>query len=441
MHQAIEHSSNCERFASKRCVRLAIGWLSCISLAALTACGGGGGSGPTASSPPDPTPAPSPTSVTLAGDGNGLWSGDAGGDAGGGDGAGAAGDGEFVKVSITFPNAVTSTGTLTWTVVRSQYGLTGTTGTLSIQKDKSGQGGYKVVAVNGVPSVSSSQANFYVATNGQISGSLPLMINGGRKDTLFTFAQLLKSTGSSTDFSEYAGQYGFGFIAVDTGTGFNPIVSSGVFQLKADGTGRICDQSFVYSDSCTNGLDVVATYEDPAARNLLRFRQAAKQSHAIANGWATGADVLAVMHKFGSSGMSFTGDFVTTGPNANRTGAQFGSRVGSAPLNPTALVGAWNSVIVVPYYGIYTTYFAISNSNGTVRSRYGISPTNCGATTSTLVANPLMNGSLVSYTPGSSDSYVIQLDSDVAAYVVPGEEIGFARRYSTKPTDAPCQPG
>ena len=99
-------------------------------VSALTACGGGG-SGTATTTPTPTTPASSALALgladtftgTLLGGGTGLWSGDVGADGGSADGGGAAGDGEFVKVSMKFPSATSAAGTLTWTVLRSQFGI------------------------------------------------------------------------------------------------------------------------------------------------------------------------------------------------------------------------------------------------------------------------------------------------------------------------------
>ncbi len=419
----------------------------------LTACGGGGSGTATAPAATTPTP-PASTALalgladtftgTLLGGGTGLWSGDVGADGGSADGGGAAGDGEFVKVSMKFPSATSAAGTLTWTVLRSQFGIANSTGTLNIQRDTTGVGGYKVVGVNGVATaVRATQGNFFVSTSGQLNGTLPLAVGtgGAVKDSIFNGIRFNDAKSTSTDMSEFAGQYGFGILAAAVSTGANPDVSGGIFNLNANGTGRICE-GFVYSATCANGLDIVATFDDPASRNLIRMVAAASQSQPITGGAANGVNGLFVPRKFGTSGVSMTGDIVFTSASLpNRTGAVYASRVGSSAINAASLVGAWSATSRNILSNSSTSNLAAVNFvGGVLKAGSRATATTCGSSSSTLTPGPL--NSVVTITGGGNTSsrYLVQLDADLAVFVAPGEELGLLRRYSTNPLAAPCQP-
>ncbi len=423
----------------------------------LTACGGGG-SGTAATAPAAPVTPTVPTTTALAlalndtftgvlqGSGTGLWSGDIGADGGSADGGGAAGDGEFVKVSMKFPSAASANGTLTWTVLRSQFGIANSTGTLNIQRDTSGVGGYKVVGVNGVATaVRATQGNFFVSTSGQLTGTLPLAVGAGGsvKDSLFNGIRFNDAKSTSTDMSEFAGQYGFGILTAAVGTGANPDVSGGIFNLNANGTGRICE-GFVYSATCANGVDIVATFDDPTSRNLIRMVTATTQSQPIANFAASGVNGLLVPRKFGTSGVSMTGDFVLTiasVPARTATGAAYASRVGSSPINRADLVGAYSVTGRNILSNSSTSNLAAVNFvGGVLKAGSRANGTTCGSSGSTLTPGPL--NSVVTITGGGSTTsrYLIQLDADLAVFIAPGEELALLRRYSTNPLAAPCQP-
>ena len=439
-------------FCPAFCSRFIACSLLCGSMMIVTACGGGGSS---TAAPPPVANVPlalnlsdSFTAGVLTGDGSGLWSGSSGGDGGAGDGGGAAGDGEFVKVKMRFPYAGQPNGTLTWTVLRSQYGITGSTGNLTIQADASGAGGYKVTAVNGsAAAVSAGQGNFFVSKSGQLSGMLPLPIKGGQNN-LFNGVRFKDGTSSATDMSEIAGTYVWGATGSDLTTGANPDITGGSLKINADGSGRSCSGVFAWSANCTNGLDLLATFDDPASRNLIRVKAAATQSQPIAAGGATAIDMLAVARKFGNNGVSLTADFVVTRTGTtSRTGAMYASRQGSAPSNPADFTGAWNYTgrSIQNPLPTGSAYFAIANVSGVIKANGGLNAATCMppdkiVTFSAGPVNGVVTGTRPVPFPGEGPSYAIQLDTDMTAIVTPASELGLARRYSVDPTKAPCQP-
>jgi len=417
----------------------------------LSACGGGG-SGTAATTPAPTTPASSSLALGLAdtftgvllGGGTGLWSGDVGADGGSADGGGAAGDGEFVKVSMKFPSATSSAGTLTWTVLRSQFGITSSTGILNIQRDTSGAGGYKVVGVNGVATaVRATQGNFFVSTSGQLTGTLPLAVGtgGAVKDTLFNGIRFNDAKSTATDMSEFAGQYGFASLTANAGTGAAPEVSGGIFNLNTNGTGRICD-GFVYSATCANGLDFVATFDDPASRNLIRFVSAATQSQPITATAMSGVNGLFVPRKFGTAGVSMTGDVVLTSASLpSRTGAVYTSRVGSSAISSASMVGAWSFTgRNILTNSSSSNLAAVNLVGGLLKANSRSTATSCGSSSSTLTPGPINSAVTITGGGSSATRYLVQLDADLAVFAAPGEELGLLRRYSTNPLAAPCQP-
>jgi hypothetical protein len=443
-----------------------------VVLATLAACGGGssGGAGDVTATPA-PAPAPTPTPTTpdaialeatdgflftgsLLGDGAGAWSGGDGGDGGSGDGGGGAGDGEFVKVSMKFPFTGQPTGTLTWKVLRSQYGITGNTGTLSIEKDVATKGGYKITAFNGnAAAVRATQSNFFVSSSGQLSGTLPLPIGAGGavKDALFSGIRFLDAKSKATDMSEVAGLYAAAAINAEVGTGAKPAVGFQIFKLNANGTGRACSyQTGTYSDTCTDGLDFVATFVDAANRHVIRFKEATTQSQPIAAGRATSIDMLAVVRKFGTDGASFTGDVVTSAAGrVSRTGAFYASRIGATPRSLASMVGAWN------YTGrdlnssvSSSTQVAINFVNGDLKVTGSASGGGCQASASTITPSPLNVVLNVSVNVLDNDpqatKVMIPMDTDLAVFITTNSNrnnsVGMLRRYSTDPTKAPCQP-
>ena len=426
--------------------RYGVSALIAAMVAGLVACGGGGGGSSTLTSSILNLKLSDPFTAVLIGDGTGLWVDNSGGGGdGGGDGGGGAGDGEFVKVSMLFPNTSRPTGTLTWTILRSQYGKTNATGTLTIQKDASAVGGYKVTEVNGVPSSLATQGNFFVSTSGQLSGTLPLPIGtgGAIKNSLFSGFRFKDIASAPTDMSDYAGQYGFGIIDSNlSGAPFTE-VDGGQFTLNADGSGRICPQTFIYSTTCANGINVKATFDDPSSRNLVHIKETATQG-TFASGHATGIDMLAVVRKFGSSGVSFSGDAVfMVGGAAAATGAVYGSRLAASPADPTTLIGAWNytytSISNNASLGSASNQVAIANVGGAIKVSAG-TLAGCNASSNTISAGPV-NGVFQSLDGNSNQVFTIQLDTDFLVVVTGGAEIGFARRYSADPANAPCQPG
>jgi hypothetical protein len=410
----------------------------CAASAILMAgCGGGGGGSNTAVVDNSTNPSSAIAlnlndTVTSAfvGTGFGQWTGDGGNDSGGIDAGGAAGDGEFVKVRLSFPAA--GSGTLTWTILRSQYGKEGATGTLQIARETAtDNGGYKVIG--GRP----QQSNIFVSKDGQISGTLPLPIGsaGAVRDVLFNGARFKDATSAS--LADIAGIYGAADISKTiAGPGIGQSgVGISLVKLNADGTGRICPDATVYSDACPNGWPITVAYDDPANKNLLRIRQGAGESKTL--------DMLAVVKSF-AGGLSITGDFVSTYLGETSTGALYASRLSGSALDPLSTVGSWSIALtdVNQGGGNVSAKLAIADIGGTTKSAIQ------GASTcyiSTLVPGPV-NGSLqvntqASGTDPASTGYAILLDTDSAVYVEPGNSLGIMRRFSMDPTSTgQCQP-
>lgn len=423
----------------------------------LVACGGWEGS--------SDGPAPTPEVVTqfaistqdnfaftgaLQGNGSGVWLNEGGGgaDSGDGDAGGAAGDGEFVKVNMRFPGSANQQGKLTWTVVRSQFGLAGQTGQLTIAKDAAGEGGYKVTAVNGVETIRASQSNFFLSASGQLCGSLPLPIgaSGAVRDVLFNGVRFKDGVSTAADLSEFAGTYTFGFLAGDAGTGQNRGAKAGVLKFDASGAGRLCLNTVSWSASCADGLDANVSFNDPKMRNVIRIRTAPSQSLPIAAGTRSELDILAVARKFGMSGVSLSGDYLATAPGlVATTGALYASRQEMGALSPMMAVGAWNYVgSMISSMGVapVSTKLAIADVKGTVQMAASVNgdPSLCAAQASTLGVGTV-NGVIALNNPMlMTHSYMMMLDTDLALVVMPGLEVGLARRYDTNPAVAPCQP-
>ena len=434
-------------------------FVATVAAVMLAACGGGGGGGETAVVTPPPVVTPDPVlppivlnledpfAFILAGT-DGLWNfeggGGGGGGDGGGDGGGGGGDGEFIKVRMKFPTLTIPTGSMTWTVLRSQFGINNNTGVLTIVKDTSGKGGYKVTEVNGsAAAVRPTQDNFFVSTSGQITGSFPLPIGpgGAVKDSLFSGIRFKDGVSAASDLSEYAGTYFFAFVGSPVGGG--PLdIDGGFFRINADGTGRICLDVPAWIATCPIGLDLSAKFDDPTTRNLVRIVEAKVQSLPIAAGTPTKIDMLTIFRKFGTSGVAVTADTVNTlASGAKETYAIFASRLGSAPAVPSSLIGAWNVTarnVNPAFSGSFQA--AIANVGGAIKSLGGTSSTACFQDSSTLTAGPV-DGAFTGRTTGSnSDFYIIPLDVDYVITLSPGQQIAFVRRYSKDPTKAPCQP-
>ena len=424
----------------------------------LSGCGGGGGG--SAVVPPLTTPvaATTTTSVitldltdtftgTFAGNGFGVWGGDGGGDGGGADGGGGAGDGEFVKVKIRFPYTGQPDGTLTWTVLKSQYNIAGSSGVLTIRVDSpagsagtGGKGGYRVVAstVNGVSTpVRPNQANIFLSPHGVITGTLPRPINGG-KDSAFTGFRFANATTAA--ISDYAGQYAFARTLADSGSGANQQIDAGVFNLNADGTGRFCQQ-LSYSATCTNGLDVVASFTD-SNNNVVQIKPASVQSTSFSGSYPVAGSAIAVFRKFGSNSVSFTADlaFVRNDSKAI-TGALYASRItGASAVNLNGVLGSYNATIKKISGGLaFVASIELSSANigGTFKSRVGPGITTCPPS-ETLTAGPV-NGVVTSTsTTNPIPTYAVQLDNDTFVFVQSGFQLGIARRYSNDPNATAC---
>jgi len=439
---------------------------TCAALIALvfTGCGGGssstGGGGTQGATAFDTTPtlslayADSFTATTLRGSGTGSWSGDGSNDSGNSDGAGAAGDGEFVGFQIKFPNATSTTGTITWKVLASQYGIKDQTGTLTITRELTAGGGYKVVN----PSTP-NQANFMVSFSGQISGTFPLTINGVQKDVLFNGVRymdsaLVAATDPSQAFAEIAGIYGFAGLAANAGSGSNADTNGGFLQFNADGSARICPNAKTpaeVSSTCTGGGNVTLAFNDPTKRDVIKLTSADLKFNAYA-----------LVHKFSSTaspnntGVSLTIDYnAINSSGIRRTGAIYASRVPSTAIAAAEAIGAWSLMdvhISNPGNSNATStkkngFIAIKDIAGTVKVRPSTA-TSCGATTLTLTQATGINGALQLNAPASSDiSYLIMMDQDSGVLLQPFSAtfndtgITLVRRYSTDPTVlSTCQP-
>lgn len=429
-----------------------------LSVCTLAACGGGGGGGSSASAPPPTqTPAPAPIALNiddpfttpLTGDGSGLWAFDGGGGGdggdGGGDGGGGGGDGEFVKVKLRLPSVTKPTGTIVWTVLRSQFGINNNTGTLTIQKDLSGNGGYKVTQVNGSASaVRQGQSNFFISATGQITGTLPLPLGTGGAviDSMFSGIRFKDATTAANDLSEYAGNYVFAVYDADVGTGAGQDIGIISLKINADGTGRVCTETYLWSATCP-GLDIIARYDDPTTKYVIRIVESAQQSISIPSNAVSVADIIFVARKNGTTGVSMTGDGVYSRVvGGKRTGIFYGARASAAPAALSSLVGAWsytNRTVGANPSATGTAFFAITSSGGVTKARGGTSATNCLPFTRTLTAGSV-NGMVTTSAAGQDTTQLILLDSDLAVNVSLGAEIGLVRRYSSDPLKAPCQP-
>lgn len=401
-------------------MRAARGALLLCGVIAVASCGGGGGGGGS-------TALQISNSDTFAGvltsTGDGLWN-DAGtgGDSGGADGGGAAGVGEFVDVSIRFPaSSGSGTGTMTWRILRSDYGLAGTSGQASIVKDGSvttaEHGGYKIV---GAPA---NQGNLFVSKTGQISGSIPLTIKGA---TVYTSFTALRYKDSLQTVTNVVGVYSFGILLADPGTGANPDSSYGSFHISTDGTGRICPD-VAYSDACSGGINVTTALDDPSNPRVIKITSSAPDNIV---GYAVARQYNGVVY------MTIDLSLVGTDGKA-RTGVMYAAR-SSGTFDPSSMAGAWSFVGHDLGHGIssFTGRLAVRDfGSGNVQFR----PTDVNGacdTTGMLMSSGFQNGVGLAHQPGQANAQVIPLGEDLAIHVTPtgGSEPGtFAllRRYST----------
>jgi hypothetical protein len=382
-----------------------------------------------------------------------------GGDAGGSaDSGGAAGDGEFIQLSGRFPTGVATTN-LTWTVLRSNYGLStgkpGNTGTLTVQIDPvAANGGYKVTQVNGVASSRVTQANFFVSTAGLISGSLPLPIgtNGATVDALYNAMRLsdLSTPASATDFSAYAGDYMYAQLSSNTDTGASANINTGLLHFNADGTGRACSNSTgivtpANYATCPFGLNFTTSYKAGFNNKVLEF--VSNPNQPASAGYPTFFDALATAKSFTSGGvtsMSMTGDVVATQDGVNRTGAFYAAKITASASVPSLAIGQWNftSREVNPSATNAGTV-TVANIGGTIKINVKAPGVACqgASTTRNMTAGPV-NGSLSLSAPpiGWAAAYAIPMDVDSAIFVVPGSELGIMRRFDPTTTTSPCMP-
>jgi hypothetical protein len=460
----------------RRTVYIVLSAFSFVVSLVLTACGGSGGGSTTA--PVTPNPGNTPTAVTyntgftqpvindnytgaFRGNGRGLG-GDSGGSASSG---GGAGDGEFIQLTGGLP-AGTATTTLTWKVLRSQYGQQDSTGTLTVQVDTNTKGGYMVTAVNGnANAVRATQSNIFVSTTGIVTGTLPLNIGGAVRDTAFTALRFKDATASTTDFSAMAGTYGYGYFTADTGTGANRYADGGWMRVNADGTGRMCDGAVGYSATCANGLDFVSSY-DTVNKSIVHVTQAAVQSQPVSASRYDRLDALLVAKPVainGVTGYTFSGD-VLSWDSRNvalpvRTGIAYASRAYDAAtptpgnvvnLSDANIIGSYN-IAMNSVDAAQSGYFYASFARvGTVVKGRG-SAGNTVANRLTCGINQLVfpaassNGVLAGAgSNGAFTAFFIYTDVDSFVYI-PNDNsgLGVARRMNTDPTITPlanCQP-
>jgi hypothetical protein len=440
---------------------------TCVAAALLSACGGGGGgSSSTTAAPAAGTAVTALAAIattdtysgTLTG-ALGRWGGRGGGaNSGGAASGGGAGDGEFVEINSVFPQDSVSTGTITWKVLRSQYGIGGTTGTLTIMEDTtSTKGGYKVTEVNHVPSaVRATQGNFSVSATGQVTGTLPLAVGAGGavKDVLYSGVRYIDGTSSTAaNFSDYAGTYGVAGISATAGTNASPDIFTGVLKLNSDGSGRYCGDTATYSDTCTNGINVTASYEYPTTPNVVHFKSTATQVPAIAAGSANTVDMYAMVRKFGSGGLnrSISGDYVTTGDSrGNRTGSMFASLLNVTQVdvsNSSPIIGAWDytarNIETTSSGGSYNAPVAINFVGGQLKMNVPYKDGTCTdiGRRRTFSPGPVVGAATLTSAGTYADGYSFFLDDDLAVFVVPSAELGFVRKFSSSASAAgACQP-
>ena len=212
--------------------------LSAGLTALLVSCGGGGGGGGTTTTPAGPTltisEATDTSTAPLLGTDTGQWDGSGGG--GGSDGGGGAGDGEFLQ--FHFQPTGTTTAVFSWTVLKSEYGITGQTGTMSLSADSFG--GYKATGP------AAQQGNIFIAKSGLVTGSVPLKIG---TNTVYMLFNGMRYKDVVTGLALVAGDYFYGASFRQASNGLNPSTEWGTMRINADGTGRICSLA-AYSDTC-----------------------------------------------------------------------------------------------------------------------------------------------------------------------------------------------
>lgn len=262
----------------------------------LASCGGG--SGGTAVAITDTSlgisTATDSSTAPLAGTDTGQWDGTGGG--GGSDGGGGAGDGEFIQFNFN-----PTTLKLNYTVINSQYGIKGQTGTLSLTPDST-NGGYKIA---GSPAV--NQGNIYVSKTGQVTGSLPVVIGAS---TVYMVFNGTRYKDAVTDLTQLAGTYFYGASFRRASNGQSPSTEWGNLRIRTDGTGRICSLA-AYSDTCSNGFEIKVAVDNPATPALVKFTTSDYRSlvgYMLAKKNSSGRGVATVDMSFSDqSGNRFTG--------------------------------------------------------------------------------------------------------------------------------------
>ena len=402
----------------------------------LVSCGGGSGTAAPTDGPLSISTATDTLTTAFAGTGGGYWDG-AGGDGGGGggaDGGGGAGDGEFVQFHIDF-------GTLkfSWTVLRSEYGIAGQTGSLNLVKDLS-NGGYKAIGTG------AEQANIFVSKAGQVTGSIPLVVGGS---TVYMTYNAMRYKDAVTNFNQVAGTYVLVAIIRSVNTGANPETTVGTININNDGTGRFCPESG-YSDTCNNGFPVTVGFDDPANPKLIKVTSS--DAHALIGYGVTRTNDQNVQTAF--LDISFTDNSL-----GRRTGNVAMAKLSTINFNPANFTGAW-------YYAAIDTG-STSRSMGTGQASFNgttYKTLDSGGSTTCNSSNPAFDqgtignastyestftsaGYLFSAFPGGNPSpaIMIPISTDLLAIArsgttTPGDHGNYAllRRYNTNPGVAPC---
>ena len=322
---------------TQRFLSLRLGVVSLLALvfaAMLASCGGGGGTA--ASTPAAPvlenslgiSTATDTSTAALAGNGDGRWDGSGGG--GGSDGGGGAGDGEFVQFNFK-PNG-TATAVFSWTVINSQYGIKGQTGTMNLTADLN-NGGYAVIntvtfANLTVASDPTKQGNLFLSKSGQISGSLPLRIGSSTVYTLFNGTRYKDAV---ADLAQAAGTYFYGMSSRQASDGLHPETEFGTMKINADGTGRICSQA-AYSDTCgPNGIPIKLTVDSTAIFKMVSTDTRNVLGYVLPRKNVNGVNTATIDLSFNDSSGN------------KRTGAVYAMALGGT-FNPASITGAWTNV-------------------------------------------------------------------------------------------------
>ena len=391
----------------------------CVAALVLASCGGGGTATTVDAGLVISTSTDASTAV-LAGTDTGLWDGAGGG--GGSDGGGGAGDGEFLQ--FNFKPTSATTAIFSWTVLNSQYGIKGQTGSMSLTADSFG--GYKVA---GGPIL--QQGNIYVSKTGQVTGSVPLQIGA---TTVYMIFNGTRYKDTVADLTQVAGDYFYGASFRRASDGLDPSTEYGTLRIRADGTARICSVS-AYSDTCASGFDLKVAVDNPSDPKVLKFTTS---DYRNLLGYAVG--------KKNSSGkMTSSMDISYSNQSGQRyTGSVYSMQM-SGSYNPNAYPGSWAGVGTDPSSGVRnaSTGFLRINSGGTSFNQHDTS----GGTNCTVISNPSRNdqgsmgnastfpgiGFAQSSPPNTGFSYIIPMSDNFLVAISATSTGGLAliRRYKT----------